>query len=161
MTAARSLAPAAMEDGLELPETVLAMTASRVLLIPSASRDYFAGHHLESYARDVQHLETVYANTMMLQGFIDRTVLGPVGPAWYVLKREMSLLAPAYVGPDLVGRATVRGSGTLVNGVHVVRLGVELVSGSRSAARARVVIADSAEVPRAVLERSDLGGAAA
>lgn len=153
-----SVDSAQVSAGDEIPSLTLELTLSRVVLTPAANRDFFPGHHLESYARDEQGLETCYANTMTLQGFIDRTVLSWAGPDWYVLRRTMSILRQAYAGYDLVGEGTVLGTGKLADGLPFVRVAVELRCGAVTAARAVVIIVAATAVPRAVIEQSGLDG---
>jgi acyl dehydratase len=73
---------------------------------PAGTRDFSPWHHDPAAARD-QGQRTIYANTMFLEAFLDRTALGWAGPTWFLTRRQMRILASAYAGCTLVGTGQV------------------------------------------------------
>lgn len=77
----------------------------------AATRDFFPGHHDPEYAR-MQRNETIYLNTMVFQGLVDRLVLGWAGPGWRIAERTVEMEGSAEAG-DLL---ELRGDVTDVSG---------------------------------------------
>lgn len=100
-----------MTPGDVLPPLVDEISYRRVVMGPGATGDYFPGHHDPSYAR-AQGQPTIYANSLMLFGLLDRAVTEWVGPAAFLVRRAVRLHLSLYAGDTV----TVAGTVTEVRG---------------------------------------------
>lgn len=89
-----------------------------------AARDWFPGHHEPAYAA-TQGRPNIYANTVFLQGFVDRTALRWAGPHWFVHKRKLKMHQSVY--PDKVLVATGRVTGKSDRDSGMLTVSIELL----------------------------------
>lgn len=113
-----------VEVGQELPEVSLDVTYDIVAGHIAGTRDWFPGHHDPEYARK-QGQETIYANTMFFQGFLERVALEWAGPAWFVTDRTLRIAGSVYPGDTLVGFGVVESKEQRNSDLHSVRLAVK------------------------------------
>jgi acyl dehydratase len=89
-----------VRDGETLPEVRMEVTLRRCVLDAAATRDYFPGHHDRDYAR-YQNVRDVYLNTMFFHGFVDRVGGEWAGPAAWLARRRLEMVAPVCVGDTM------------------------------------------------------------
>jgi acyl dehydratase len=94
--------------GQVLPPLVDEITARRVVMGPGATGDYFPGHWDADYARS-QGQPTVYANSLMLFGLVDRAATEWLGPRAFLVRRAVRLQLSLYAGDTVTVRGTVAG----------------------------------------------------
>lgn len=99
-----------IEAGDVLDEVVLPVKYEMIAGHIAGTRDWFPGHHNPDYAR-AQGQETIYANTMFFQGFLERVALDWAGPAWYVSSRTLRMNGSVYPGDTLTGYGKVEARG--------------------------------------------------
>src|SRR6516225_3873881 len=93
-------------EGLELPQITLPVTYEKVVMTPLATWDLFPGHSDPFYAQK-QGQESIYLNTIALQGFADRVATDWAGPRTFIARRKMVMKASVYPGDVLTGSARV------------------------------------------------------
>lgn len=107
-----------------LPDVELDVRYDKVIAICAATWDLFPGHHDPVYAR-AQGQRTIYLNTLVLAGFLDRIVLEWAGPRWFLRRRAMRMTRSVCAGDALVGRGSVVATGLDKAGASFVDLKVE------------------------------------
>lgn len=113
-----------VQENEALPEVRLEVTFKRVIQDAAATLDYFPGHHDPEYAK-AQGQETVYLNTMCLQGFIDKVVTDWAGPHTFILRRKMTMTRSVYAGDAMYGKGRVLKKYTQ-DGRHLVDIEIEV-----------------------------------
>jgi acyl dehydratase len=94
-------APASPVEAIEvLPEARIPVTVTRCVLDAAATRDFFPGHHDQTYARE-QGARNVYLNTMFFHGFVDRVAKAWAGPDAWLARRQLQMIAPVCAGDTL------------------------------------------------------------
>ena len=112
-------------EGEVIPRVELDIPIKRVILDAAATRDYFPGHHNVDYARE-QGQKTIYINTMMFQGFIDRVITDWAGPETRILRRRMTMQRSIYAGDVMYGEGRVTGRRIDEHGRHLVEVSIEV-----------------------------------
>ncbi|MFI7616126.1 hypothetical protein ACIBP6_33375 [Nonomuraea terrae] len=97
-----------VREGERLPALEVAMPFRRVILNTAVTWDYFPGHHDPDYARG-QGISSIYANTILLQGLMDRFVTGWSGPDAFIVRRRLTMKRPIVAGDTVTARGTVTG----------------------------------------------------
>jgi acyl dehydratase len=97
-----------IQVGDPVAELRLPIQYSMVVGLVAASRDWFPGHSEPAYAK-AQGKADIYANTVFLQGFLDRAALSWAGPAWFVQRRTLTMRESVYPGDTLVATGEVTG----------------------------------------------------
>lgn len=82
------------------------VTYKRVIHDVAATRDFYPVHHDPEFARS-SGTETIFLNTMALQGLVDRVALEWAGPEWRVAERTIRMAGSALAGEKLTVEATV------------------------------------------------------
>ncbi|EMA41346.1 hypothetical protein C448_12281 [Halococcus morrhuae DSM 1307] len=82
-------------DGFEFP-----VTYTKVVHNAAATRDFSGHHHDPEYTRSRGN-ETIFLNTMALQGLADRVAVQWAGPEWRIAEREIAIQGTAYAGDKL------------------------------------------------------------
>jgi acyl dehydratase len=102
----------APELGEELPRVTLQVTASLCALVVAATRDYFPGHHDRAYARR-QGIADIFPNTGFYCGLTDRIALEWAGYRARLVRRDLRMFTPAWIGQTLHtgGRVLARREG--------------------------------------------------
>lgn len=98
-----------MKVGDELPALAEEISYRRVIMGPGATWDYFPGHYDPEYAHS-QGQPTIYANSLMLFGLLDRAASEWAGPASFLVRRDVRLLSPLYAGDTVTITGNVMGS---------------------------------------------------
>jgi acyl dehydratase len=93
----------------QLPPLVDEITYRRVVMGPGATRDYFPGHYDPDYARS-QGQPTIYANSLMLFGLLDRAAMDWAGPTSFLVRRTVRLHTSLYAGDTATVTGTVVGT---------------------------------------------------
>lgn len=83
-----------------------ASTYKAVIHDAAATRDFYPVHHDPEWARSAG-TETIFLNTMALQGLVDRSALEWAGPEWRVAERTIRMAGSALAGKKLTVEATV------------------------------------------------------
>ena len=135
---------AAVRPGDSLPTIKLDVTLSRVMITPAATRDYFPGHHLVSYAQQEQSQPTIYLNTMSLHGFVDRVALEWAGEEWFIACRKMTMVRSAYAERILAGTGSVLEKSRSDDGTLFILVAVTATSGEDIAVAAEILLSNSA-----------------
>ncbi|WP_156681308.1 MaoC/PaaZ C-terminal domain-containing protein [Sphingomonas profundi] len=91
-----------------LPEISLRVTYEKIVMTPMATWDLFPGHSDPFFAQQ-QGQQSIYLNTLALQGFADRVATDWAGPATFVARRKMVMKASVYPGDTLTGSGRVVG----------------------------------------------------
>jgi acyl dehydratase len=99
-----------MTVGEQLPPLVDEITYRRVVMGPGATGDYFAGHYDPEYARS-QGQPTIYANSLMLFGLLDRAASEWAGPTSFLVRRNVRLHSSLYAGDTVTVTGSVVGTG--------------------------------------------------
>lgn len=88
--------------GFEFPTTY-----RRVIHSVAATRDFTRLHHDPEFSRSRGN-ETIFMNTMALQGIVDRAAIQWSGPDWRISERELSMRGTAVAGDrlDVSGEVT-------------------------------------------------------
>jgi acyl dehydratase len=126
-TSTPSPARPAADPGVErLPEIILPITLSKLVMNAAATRDYFPGHHDRDYAQG-QGVRDAYHNTMYLQGFVDRAGYEWAGPDAWLIRRQLRMVVPACNGD------TMRTDGRVVerreeNGRRIVDVDIDVLT---------------------------------
>jgi len=94
--------------GDELPPLVDEISYRRVVMGPGATWDYFPGHYDPSYAAS-QGQPTIYANSLMLFGLLDRAATEWAGPTSFLVRRNVRLQTSLYAGDTVTVTGTVAG----------------------------------------------------
>lgn len=81
--------------GFEFPTTYC-----RVIHSVAATRDFTRLHHDPEFSR-ARGNETIFMNTMALQGIVDRAATQWAGPDWRISERELSMRGTAVAGDRL------------------------------------------------------------
>jgi hypothetical protein len=76
------------------------VTFKKVIHNAAATRDFARHHHDPEYTR-ARGNETIFLNTMALQGLVDRAALQWAGPEWRIAEREISMRGTAIAGDKL------------------------------------------------------------
>jgi acyl dehydratase len=105
-----SISVGSVGEGDSIPSYDYPITYRRVIESVAATRDFFPGHFDPEYARS-QGNSSIYINTMVFQGLLDRLALDWAGPEWRVVERTMEMKGSAVVGDNL----TMQGSVSNVN----------------------------------------------
>jgi acyl dehydratase len=111
-------------EGLELPKIRLNVTYEKVVMTPLATWDLFPGHSDPEYAKR-QGQQSIYLNTIALQGFADRVATDWAGPAAFIARRKLTMKASVYPGDVLTGSGRVLRA-SREHGRHCVELAIEL-----------------------------------
>jgi acyl dehydratase len=82
------------------------VTYRKVIHDVAATRDFYPVHHDPEFARS-SGTETIFLNTMALQGLVDRAALEWAGPEWRVAERTIRMAGSALAGEVLTVEATV------------------------------------------------------
>ena len=82
-------------SGFEFP-----VTYKNVIYNAAATRDFSRHHHDPEYTRKRGN-ETIFLNTMTLQGIVDRAALQWAGPEWRIREREIAMSGTAIAGDKL------------------------------------------------------------
>lgn len=98
-----------MNVGEELPPLVDEITYRRVVMGPGATWDYFPGHYDPDYARG-QGQPTIYANSLLLFGLLDRAATEWAGPTSFLVRRNVRLHTSLYAGDTVTVTGAVVGS---------------------------------------------------
>ena len=112
-------------EGDAIPRIELEVPLKRVILDAASTRDYFPGHHNVEYARQ-QGQKTIYINTMMFQGFIDRVITDWAGPESRILRRRMTMQQSIYAGDTMYGEGRVVSRRIDEQGRRLVEVTVEV-----------------------------------
>lgn len=112
-------------EGTVVPRIELDFTYSRVVWGAISSMDMFPGHHEAEYAQE-QGQKTVYVNTMVYQGFIDRVLTDWAGPNAFVVKRKFTMQKPVYAGDVMYGEGVVTRHYRDENGRELVDVKLEI-----------------------------------
>lgn len=115
-------------EGEAIPRLESEITLKRVIMDAAATWDYFPGHHNVDYARQ-QGQKTIYINTMMFQGLIDKVIIDWAGPETVLLRRKMTMQRSIYAGDTMYGEGKVVGKRVDDQGRHLVDL--EVVIGNQ------------------------------
>lgn len=124
-------------EGTRIPRIELDFTYSRVVWGAIASMDLFPGHHEKEYA-ERQGQETIYVNTMVYQGWIDRVVTDWAGPASFVIKRKMTMRRAVYAGSIMYGEGVVTRRYRDAQGRTVVDIDIDVGDADGSCCPAKV-----------------------
>ena len=114
-----------ISEGEPIPRVELDVPLKRVILDAAATRDYFPGHHNVEYARE-QGQKTIYINTMMYQGFIDRVITDWAGPETRIRRRRMTMQRSIYAGDTMYGEGRVTRRHVDDQGRHLVDVELEV-----------------------------------
>ncbi|MGQ9722305.1 MAG: hypothetical protein ACUVXA_13395 [Candidatus Jordarchaeum sp.] len=79
-----------VKEGEELPEIKLNVTYRKIITGVGATRDFFPGHFNPEYARD-QGVESIFLNTPIFEGFVDRLLTNWSGPGAWIKKRKIQI----------------------------------------------------------------------
>jgi acyl dehydratase len=93
-------------EGEPIPRIESEITLKRVIMDAAATWDYFPGHHNVEYARQ-QGQKTIYINTMMFQGLIDKVITDWAGPETWLVRRKMTMQRSIYAGDTMYGEGRV------------------------------------------------------
>lgn len=119
-----------VKEGEELPEIKLNVTYRKVILGVGATRDYFPGHHNPEYARD-QGVESIFLNTPIFEGFVDRLLNSWAGPGAWICKRKIQIRGSVPAGSII--SATGKVSKVYVeDGQHFVDVEVSVLRGDHN-----------------------------
>lgn len=77
------------------------VTYRKVIHDVAATRDFYPVHHDPEFARS-RGTETIFLNTMALQGLVDRLALDWAGPEWRVAERTITMAGSAVAGDKLL-----------------------------------------------------------
>jgi len=96
-----------VKEGEELPEVRLNVTYRRVIMGVGATRDFFPGHHNPEYAKD-QGVESIFLNTPIFEGIVDRLLTGWAGPGAWIRRRKIQIRGTVPAGSVIsaTGRVT-------------------------------------------------------
>lgn len=92
-----SRSPEAINVGDEVGPIEFPISYKKVIEDAAATRDYYPGHHDPAFARN-QGNESIYFNTMGLQGLVDRLVTEWSGPVWTITERTIAIQGSAVAG---------------------------------------------------------------
>lgn len=95
-----------VSEGELIPRIESEITLKRVIMDAAATWDYFPGHHNVDYARQ-QGQKTIYINTMMFQGLIDKVITDWAGPETWLVRRKMTMQRSIYAGDTMYGEGRV------------------------------------------------------
>lgn len=100
-----------VEVGDELPGFRLPVSHRIVTLTGGLTLDYFPGQFHEGYVRERGH-PTIFMNTLMLLGLVDRLVTDWTGPRAFIVKHGLKFASSVYAGEDAVLSGRVSGKRT-------------------------------------------------
>jgi acyl dehydratase len=126
-----------IRPGDAVPNVWLEVTYTRVASVVAATWDYFPGHHDPNYATS-QGQETIYLNTMVLSGFMDRVVTDWAGPSAFIARRLFTMRSSVYPGVTLLGSGEILSKGLGEDGMRIAEVAVSLTAGSIQACTGRI-----------------------
>ena len=89
----------------QLPTLVDEITHRRVVMSSGATWDYFPGHYDPAYAHS-QGQPTIYANSLLLFGLLDRAATEWAGPTSFLVRRTVRLIQSLYAGDTVTVTGT-------------------------------------------------------
>ncbi len=95
-----------VQEGEPLPAVTMDVTYTKIIHNVAATWDFFPGHHNPEYAR-WQGQKTIYAQTIFLNGFIDRAVTDWGGPETFIVRRKMSMKRSIYAGDTMTATGRI------------------------------------------------------
>ena len=98
-----------MNVGESLPPLVDEISHRRVVMSSGSTWDYFPGHYDPSYAAS-QGQPTIYANSLLLFGLLDRAATQWAGPTSFLVRRNVRLQTSLYAGDTVTVTGTVVGT---------------------------------------------------
>lgn len=104
--------------GDKLDSISLPLTLRRAIQAVAGTRDYYPFHHDEQYSKE-HGAETIFFNTMFLQGFVGRCVNEWFGYDAFLRKLDIAMRRSNYINRTLVAEGTVTGI-RQVNGCKLV-----------------------------------------
>ena len=104
----------------------LELTLRRAIQAVSGTRDYYPFHHDEQFAKE-NGAETIFFNTMFLQGFVGRAAAEWFGNDSFLRRLEIAMRSSNYVGRTLTAEGTVA-STRESNGCKLVDVDVTLAT---------------------------------
>ena len=84
----------------------LELTLRRAVQAVSGTRDYYPFHHDEQFAKE-NGAETIFFNTMFLQGFVGRAAAEWFGNDAFLRRLEIAMRSSNYVDRTLTAEGTV------------------------------------------------------
>lgn len=125
-----SVDAATVAAGDDIPALPFPLTYKRIIQDAAATLDFYPGHHDPDFAQD-QGNETLYFNTMGLQGLVDRFVLEWAGPEWRLENRVIEISGSALAGDILTLQGSVDSvdpaTGTITVDCGIYREGTEII----------------------------------
>jgi acyl dehydratase len=97
---------AAAEEGELVNSFDFPVTYRKVIHDVASTRDFYPVHHDPEFAKQRGN-ETIFLNTMALQGLVDRAAIEWAGPEWRVVKRNITMAGSALAGDVLTVRSNV------------------------------------------------------
>lgn len=94
------------KDGDRLPPVDLELTLRRAVQAVAGTRDYYPVHHDEKAAQ-ANGAETVFFNTMFLQGFAGRAACEWFGYDAFLRRLEVTMRGSNYIGRTLTAEGAV------------------------------------------------------
>ena len=90
-----------VEIGAELPGFRLPVSHRIVTLTGGVTLDYFPGHFHEGYVQARGH-PTIFMNTLMVMGLVDRLVTDWTGPLAFIVRHGLKFATSVYAGEEAV-----------------------------------------------------------
>ena len=95
-----------VETGAQIPEIVLELTVTRLVMLASATRDFYAVHHDRDYAR-ANNAPDMFMNTPAYAGIFNRLIAAWAGPESKLKKLGFQMKNMNFPGDKILGSGKV------------------------------------------------------